>query len=91
MGLDRAPTIKSVPLIVRSKLARAPWRKFSTLRNSKVAMAIDKIVKMAVKRRAHKDFQARVMTLGSVIERSLYLSLTDQSCGQNEAQDFHHG
>lgn len=70
MGLDRAPTMRSVPLIVRSKLALAPCLRFSTDRKSKVAMAMDRIVRIAVKRRAQSERHASVMTEGSLMLES---------------------
>ena len=42
MGPDRAPTIRSVPETVCSKLERAPSRIFSTPRRSAVEIAIEK-------------------------------------------------
>ena len=91
MGLERAPTMTSVSLIVRSKLVRAPWRKFSTATKSKTAAAMDIMVKMAVIFRDHKDRMARERMALFFMRRPSYSAQTKTRSGQNARRGFGHG
>src|SRR5471030_981218 len=73
---ERAPTIRSVPLMVLAKLLRASTRTRSTASNKQTDSAMAKAVRIAVKRRLARLAMAR---------RNKYIS---NLCGRGGAIEF---